>query len=192
MTGSYIEMTQGLVKFELGRWLGVSHRVGQLMSYWILPVSEIPISCVTVQRLTNLERETDVWKQKMSDFDTRINDRLNIKNSASPRFHDTDLFTDHRLSTEADKEFIEEYSNVINNEDIKETDEDEEMKQGKEDVTFNAPSYVGMEFGLPRDDFEELQFAKDTKEITDEDGTPVGANNNPILYSRILEVEYLD
>ena len=67
------------------------------------------------------------------------------------------------------------------------------MKQGKEDVTSNAPSYVGMEFGLPRDDFEELQFAKVKKEITDEEKTPVGrANNNPILDSRMFEVEYLN
>ena len=27
----------GLGKIELGRWIGVSHRVGRLMSYWILP-----------------------------------------------------------------------------------------------------------------------------------------------------------
>ena len=41
---------------DLGRWLGVSHRVGPIMSYWVLPRSGIPISCTTVQRLTNLEK----------------------------------------------------------------------------------------------------------------------------------------
>ena len=46
----------GVGPSQIGRWLGVSHKVGQLMSYWILPVSGIPISCVTVQRLTNLEQ----------------------------------------------------------------------------------------------------------------------------------------
>ena len=45
----------GLGKIYIGRWLGVSHKTGQLMSYWILPQSGIPISCVTVLRLTNLE-----------------------------------------------------------------------------------------------------------------------------------------
>ena len=39
-----------------------------------------------------------------------------------------------------------------------------------------------MEFGIPRDDHEELQFAKVKKQVTDEEGTPIGkANNNPIL-----------
>ena len=49
----------GLGPIELGRWLGVSHRIGQQMSYWILPRSGIPISVVTVQRLTNLEQSTN-------------------------------------------------------------------------------------------------------------------------------------
>ena len=39
----------GLGEVEVGRWLGVSHRVGQLMSYWVLPESGIPISVTTVQ-----------------------------------------------------------------------------------------------------------------------------------------------
>ena len=46
-----------LGKPELGRWLGVSHRVGQLMSYWLLPKSGIPLSCSIVQRLTQLEKK---------------------------------------------------------------------------------------------------------------------------------------
>jgi hypothetical protein len=33
---------------EVARWLGVSHRVGRLMSYWLLPESGIPISVTTV------------------------------------------------------------------------------------------------------------------------------------------------
>ena len=55
----------GIGKSEIGIWLGVSHKVGQLMSYWILPISGIPISCVTVQRLTNLEQQTDEWRARM-------------------------------------------------------------------------------------------------------------------------------
>ena len=42
---------------SLGRWLGVSHKEGQLMSYWILPSSDKVISCTTVQRLTNIEQK---------------------------------------------------------------------------------------------------------------------------------------
>ena len=29
---------------EVGQWMGVSHRVSQMMSYWILPESGVPVS----------------------------------------------------------------------------------------------------------------------------------------------------
>ena len=76
----------GVGKSEIGRWLGVSHKVGQLMSYWILPISGIPISCVTVQRLTNLEQQTDEWKGRMNNYDIKIQERLKIKDSSVPQF----------------------------------------------------------------------------------------------------------
>ena len=54
----------GLGETKLGRFLGVSHNVGSLMSYWILPVSRIPISRTTVQRVTNLESQTEQCKKR--------------------------------------------------------------------------------------------------------------------------------
>ena len=50
------------------------------MSYWILPVSGIVISCTTVQRLTRSEKATE-WKSRMSDYDTKISERLDVKKS---------------------------------------------------------------------------------------------------------------
>ena len=74
----------GLGESLLGRWLGVSHKVGQMMSYWILPISGIPISCVTVQRLTLLEQNTQEWQNKMTTYNQRIADRMELK---IPLFH---------------------------------------------------------------------------------------------------------
>jgi hypothetical protein len=45
-------------KNMFGRWLGVSHRVGNLMSYWILTIACCVISRITAQRITHLEQET--------------------------------------------------------------------------------------------------------------------------------------
>lgn len=42
-----------------GRWLGVSHRVGNLMFYWILNIAGRVVSRTTVQQITNLEQSTD-------------------------------------------------------------------------------------------------------------------------------------
>ena len=44
----------------------MSHKVGQAMSYWILPVSGIVISCTTVQKLTRSEKATDEQKAKLN------------------------------------------------------------------------------------------------------------------------------
>ena len=38
----------GLGELSLGRWLGVSRKIGQLMSYWILTINGRVISCTTV------------------------------------------------------------------------------------------------------------------------------------------------
>jgi hypothetical protein len=48
---------------KLGRMLGISHRVGPMMSYWILPISCHVISCTTVQRLTLLHQQRNIYKE---------------------------------------------------------------------------------------------------------------------------------
>ena len=50
----YYRTNGGLDVPSMGRWLGVSHRVGKLMSYWILSKTGRIVSCSTVQRITNL------------------------------------------------------------------------------------------------------------------------------------------
>ena len=51
----------GLGELSIGKWIGVSHKVGQIISYWILTVSGRPISCIYVQRLMEGEKETDEY-----------------------------------------------------------------------------------------------------------------------------------
>ncbi|CAJ1962216.1 unnamed protein product [Cylindrotheca closterium] len=52
----------GLGVNHIGRWLGVLHRVGPMMTYWVLPKSGIPISVDTVQM-------EDIPHQIIFDFD---------------------------------------------------------------------------------------------------------------------------
>jgi hypothetical protein len=43
------------------------------MSYWVLTIQGIVISCTTVQRVTNLEKETDdKVKAAIGEFDSEI------------------------------------------------------------------------------------------------------------------------
>ena len=67
----------GLGETKLGWWLGVSHRVGSLMSYWVLTLQGNVISRTTVWRVTNLEQQVSDNKTRLTDFDNAIKDRLN-------------------------------------------------------------------------------------------------------------------
>ena len=70
----------GLGENKIGRWLGVAHRVGNLMSYWILTNTGHVISRTTVQCITNLELSTDEVKDKCKEYDQRITDLLKDEN----------------------------------------------------------------------------------------------------------------
>ena len=90
----------GLGDLYIGRWLCVSHKFGQAMLYWIPPVSGIVISCTTVQRLTRSDKATGKWKSRMSDYDTKISKRLDIKNSDLRRqTQGIDRWKNHQLQT---------------------------------------------------------------------------------------------
>ena len=61
----------GLGETKLGRWLGVSHRVESLMSYWLLTIKGIVISRMTVSRVTNLESKTDENVARCTECDAQ-------------------------------------------------------------------------------------------------------------------------
>ena len=67
----------GLGETKLGWWLGVSHCVGSLMSYWILTIKGNVISCTTVSHVTNFELQEDLNKSHISEFNAAIKDSLN-------------------------------------------------------------------------------------------------------------------
>ena len=67
----------GLGKTAIGRFIVFSHHIGFLMSYWILPASGIPVSRTTVQRITNLEAQTDQCKKRFEVYNRRIAERSN-------------------------------------------------------------------------------------------------------------------
>ena len=60
---------------KLGRWLGVAHRVGGLMPYWILTVNSTVIARTTVQRVTSLEMQQAHMKETTLAFDEAKRDK---------------------------------------------------------------------------------------------------------------------
>ena len=66
----------GLGPTKLGRWLGVAHRVGGLMSYWVLTVNSTVIARTTVQQVTSLEMQQGHMKERTLAFDEATRDKI--------------------------------------------------------------------------------------------------------------------
>ena len=176
----------GVGESAVGRWLGVSHKVGQLMSYWILTVSGHVVSCTDVQRLTNIEQQQPENMNIMANYNTAIEKVLDTKDfDLAKKTADVDRW--NMLSLEQfDKEFAEEVSRVI---------DDVNLPHAHDDVVRydSDDSYVNIEIGLPRGDDGALHHATVKRRKLDDKGAPVGnKHNNPILDSRQYEVEFLD
>ena len=84
-----------------------------------------------------------------------------------------------------DEDFQEEFNKIFSDNNIKEAD-----------ATFTPEvfdnTYLNMELALPRDGGE-TTFTCVTKRLKDANGLPIGTSHkNPILDTRVYEVEYVD
>lgn len=187
----YFRTNGGLAQRELGRWLGVSHRVGQAMTYWILPKSGIPISCDTVQRVTNAERLTEETKRRMTEWGESTKPILNAKSSyIAPT--ELEKIPKHRIFhlEHEDQEFRDEFERVLK--DTSFPDMDEVYKVG--DISEPDP-YINMELSLDREtgDRTTTETARVVRQKFDHDGKPMGkASHTPMLDTRQYEVEFPD
>jgi hypothetical protein len=174
----------GLGMTEIGRWLGISHRVGSLMSYWILTKKGTVISRTTVQNITALEKQTDEFKQAIEEFDGEIRTRFKEDDDfgfegAKPNPNDWSEYMAH------DMDFQEEFNDIVNDPGIPEAEKDW-------DPDVYGDTYTGMELAIPRDG-DGPEIARVLKRLKDADGVPIGRpHNNPIMDTRMYEVEYPD
>ena len=165
-----------------GRWLGVSKHVGGQMCYYVLSKSGKVVSRSSVWRATNLELNIEATKAIFDEFDERIKQIVKDDNfPVDGDKPDPEMWAD---LAENDADFNEEFFKVYGDDEVKEADDfsPEIMDHG----------YLNMELALPRGE-EEPAFARVTKRMKDENGNPIGrAHQNPILDTRMFEVEFLD
>ena len=65
---------------ELARWMGVAHRVGSDMCYWLMPVSGIPVVNSTVQHVTAEDMRDPDINARIEDFNTKLAEHLDDTN----------------------------------------------------------------------------------------------------------------
>ena len=173
----------GVREGKISRFLGVASGVGSLMSYWILPDSGIPKVRSTVQRLTTLERETDAMKERMLLYNGKIrslfgDNEFVANENGSPIEEGLEDLMD-------DPDFLDEFYRTFDNGAIEDADK-------ADDTPDSFDPYLHMEIALDRGG-EHPEFARVKKRLRTEDGTPIGrASTNPLLDSRLYEVEYAD
>ena len=169
----------GLGELSIGRWLGVSHKVGQLMSYWVLTKYGKVISCTTVQQLSKLEQQASEWQDRMRQYDKSIETR--IENVSNTVLNVNEVPQWNRLATdEYHADFIKEYRERISDDTIKDAD----ILNAQDESAY-------MEVGISHGPDGDLVNAVVKKRALDIDGMPIGtANKNPILNTRAYEVEF--
>ena len=175
----------GMGETKLGRWLGVSHKTGSLMSFWVLTDKYRVISGTSVQRMTELEKQEESVANRLKAFDEAI--KLTIKDSAhvleEGGKNDPYDWSNHPFGDDPD--FQEEFNEVVSNPGIADADD-----------TFTPDTYdtyLQMELALPQGDSLELRLAKVMKRMKDANRIPIGtAHDNPLLDTRMYEVEYVD
>ena len=98
---------------KMGRWLGVTHKTGSLMSFWVLMPSCHVVSRTSVQKITNLELQEETNKRRMTAFDDAVkeylqdyNHMLNDGGKSEPYDWSTHPFED-------DPDFQEEFDDTI-------------------------------------------------------------------------------
>ena len=175
----------GMGETKLGRWLGMSHKTGSLMSFWILTEKCRVVSRTSVHRMTELEKQEESVVNRLRVFDEGI--KLTIKDSAhvleGGGKNDPYDWSNHPFDDDPD--FQEEFNEVVSNPEVADADD-----------TFTPDTYdtyLQMELALPQGDSLEPRLAKVTKRMKDANGIPIGtAHDNPLLDTRMYEVEYVD
>ena len=57
--------------------LGVAHRIGQELCYWILPASGVPIARMTVHPFSDEDRRDPAIKERARTYDEAVKAKLN-------------------------------------------------------------------------------------------------------------------
>lgn len=178
----------GTAELLPGRWLGVAEHQGSLMCYHILQKNGFVVARSTVQNVTQLELQTEEVRETFAEFDAEIKRR--VKHDEFPAGADKvnpEQWADLKAS---DEDFREEFFRVFQDDHVPEVDEQKQEPEPSPGIA--DAEYLRMELALPRDE-PGPSLARVKRRKLDANGAPIGrAHANPILDTRVFEVEFLD
>ena len=172
----------------LGRWLGVSHRVGSDMCYWILTQTGHIVAESTVQHVTKDDMSDPDIKEQVDDFDAALEERLDDANFRLP-------------NDEGDFKIDDAYDLPPWDTAYGDNDPPPEEYGPQDDPILDADEvtddifdkFVGAKFILDDKADGGGRLATVRKRSRDDEGRPVGrAHANPMLDTREYEIELED
>ncbi len=182
---------------KIGRWLGVSHRVGSAMCYWILTHSCEVVSRTTVQHVTKEEvMKPDIIAQ-IRDYHNQLESKL----GDNQYIHNDNDFKAFINEDEIDLE--DNFYNTVTHDTVDPNEEpyhgyelpdidtvDQDLDDKREADIYDK--YLGVEVPMPGPG-EHSQMARVVKRIKGNDGRPVGSSHsNPILDTSEYLIEFND
>jgi hypothetical protein len=156
------------------------------MSFYILTANCEIISGTTVARVTSLEKKIEENIKLIGEFDESVGPRLNDETTLIPGLEQPSDWQELLiLGEQHDREYTEALDRVYNVNSIPEVDD------------IPTPDiddcYLNTELASKTDPDGEARFGKVKKRLRIEDGQPIGReNSNPLLDSRMYEVEFYD
>ncbi len=163
---------------KIGRWLGVSHRVGQAMCFWILTANASVISRSSVQAISPDELKSENIQNRIQDYDKIINDR--IGDHIIPTLPIQPIQKTLYIMDEDENDESVEH---LENDAVQ--DEEDNIAESTYDQLLTAEVY------LPQGD--KMKHGKVTGYKRDNNGLLIGKSNpNPLLNSRMYRVEFTD
>jgi len=160
---------------QFARWIGIAHRVGQAMCYWVLPITGIPIARTTIQEVTKEELNSSEVKRLVEVYDKEIEEKF--RSNTDSIITSFQLYReDENIDNEQEQEPIDPDATALI---IDEIDND----------AYDELLYV--EPILHRDG-QQIR-ARVTGRKRDANGNPIGQfHPNPMLNSRIYLAEFPD
>ena len=172
---------------HLGHWLGIAHRIGSDLCYWVLTKAGKVIARTTVQHVTQQDMDDSGIRERIRQFKLIVGERLNDQNftdhgASGPGYleDDTDLDSEEerRGRTVGVIPTDEEYGAMIQ----EETKEADKYGDGYDE-------YVGAEIRM--DIGGEELVGTVIKRQKGLDGKPIGRrHNNPLFDTRTYSVKF--
>lgn len=180
-------------KRALGRWLGVAHRVGQAMVYYIVNNQGCVVARSTALPLEESEMDVPEIQQRMKDLDTTIHNVIGDYRNAGtstcdvmPDITDDDIksqlsFCFDMPQDEFDTSQQDHYS------DVNRPDVDEAPTYDVDSEAFDK--FLGLHVQVPASDGSSKILGRVASRKRDSDGHLVGrSNENPILNTAVYNV----